>query len=304
MNLLKNFGLFTLRSQLHAGLLALVFSLAPIFGIPLVAWVAIMIIGLVTLRHGAGQGFIVLVWSAVPSLVMVFLSTDMYFFSQVLCGGLIVWFLALLLRAHYPWSVLLEIAAWLAIVVVLVAHLAFGGEIYAWWAAKLHALIAQYNQAIVDEDVELMIPKQALFYVTHIATGFLTAMVCLNAVFNLLVARWWQALIFNPGGLSREFLTIRLSYRLVIGLIIAAVLAALRVEWAFDLLPIFLGAFFIAGFSLMNAWLMRFKRGWIWLLLFYILLLLRFMIIGAAVMVMAIVDSIVDIRKRWIVKKS
>lgn len=258
MNLIKNFGLFILRSQLHAGILTLVFSLAPILGVPFVGWLSIIMIGLVTLRHGAVPGLLILVWSAVPSIAMLFLSTDMFFLSQVIFGGLVVWFFALLLRAQYSWSSLLEIIAWFAVIVVLIAHVALGGEIYTWWAAKLHTLILQYNKALANEDVEVVIPAHAMFYLTHVATGFLTAMICLNAVFNLLVARWWQALIYNPGGLSREFLTVRLNYRMVIGLVIVAVLAACTVSWAFDLLPIFLGAFFIAGFSLMNAWLVRF----------------------------------------------
>ena len=303
MNLIKNFGLFTLKSQWHAGILALVFALAPMFGIPFIGWVSIVIIGLVTLRKGAFQGGIVLIWGAVPSIVMAFVSTDIFFLSQVLFGGLVVWFVAMLLRAQYSWSHLIEIVAWVAVIVVLATH-AVLNDVYAWWGHKLMDLMVKYNQAISNEGVELAVPEKAMFYITHIATGFLTAMICLNAVFNLLVARWWQSVIFNPGGLSREFLNIRLNYRLVIGLVIAAVLVAVKIYWAFDLLPIFLVAFFIAGFSLVNACLLRLKRGWLWMILFYVLLLLRFVFMGAAVMVIAIVDSIVDIRRRWIVKKA
>ncbi len=302
MNLLRNFGLYTLRSQLHAGILVLVFALTPMFGIPFIGWVSIIIIGLVTLRKGAVQGGLVLVWAAVPSIVMAFVSTDMFFISQVLFGGLIVWFFAILLRAQYSWSHLVEIIAWVAVIVVLITH-AVVGDVYAWWGHKLADLMAKYNQAMSNEGVELAVSEKAMFYVTHMATGFLTAMICLNAVFNLLVARWWQAMIYNPGGLSREFLTIRLNYRMIVGLVIAAVLVLVNVGWAFDLLPVFLVAFFIAGFSLVNASLLRFKRGWIWMILFYALLLLRFIFMAAAVMVIAIIDSVVDIRGRWLVKK-
>ena len=301
MKVIERFGRFILRSQLHAGILALVFAVAPILGIPFLGWLSIIIVGLVTLRKGAVEGFIVLIWSAVPAIVMAFMSTEMFLLSQVLFGGIVVWFFSLLLRAQYAWAQLLEIMAWIGIVIVLLVHGGFD-NIYAWWTAKLHALFSQYNSVSGGDDVAQALSAQHIYYLTHVATGFFISMISLNAVFNLIIARWWQASIFNPGGLKHEFLMIRLSYRLTIALLIAIVLAFFRVAWSFDLLPVLLVVFFVAGFSLMNAWLVRMKNGWIWMLLFYVLLVLRFIFISAAVMMVAIIDSIFDIRKRWIKK--
>lgn len=303
MNLIKRFGLYILRSQVHAGILALVFALAPMFNIPFIGWISIVIVGLVTLRNGAAQGFLVLIWSAVPSIVMAFMSTDIFFLSQVLFGGFVVWLFALLLRAQYTWSSIVEMITWFAVIIVFIAH-AVKPDLYGWWSVQLQHWIAEYNKAVAGEDLALTVPADSMFYLTHLATGFSTAMVCLNAIFNLLVARWWQSLIYNPGGLSREFLTIRLSYRITIGLVIVAVLLALKLSLLLDLLPILLVAFFVAGFSLVNACLVGLKRAWVWMLLFYILLVVQYVFIAPAVIVLAIVDSIIDIRKRWIIKKS
>lgn len=301
MNAVQRFGSFILRSQLHAGLLALLFALAPIFGLPFIGWLSIIIVGLVTLRKGALEGLLVLMWSAVPALAMTFVATDIFLVSQVLFSGIVVWFFSLLLRAQLSWAQLLEIMAWIGIVLVLLAHGCFD-NIYAWWGAKIQTLVAQYDSLGNGNAVSKSMSAEHIYYLTHIATGFFVSMISLNAVFNLLVARWWQASIFNPGGLKQEFLMIRLSYRVALALLAVAILAFCNVTWSFDLLPVLLVVFFVAGFSLMNAWLVRFRNAWVWMLLFYVLLVLRFMFFGAAVMVVAIVDSIIDIRKRWFKK--
>lgn len=303
MQAINQFGHFLLRKRLHAGVAALLFAIAPVLGIPFIGWLATIIIGLVTLRQGAGEGLVVLGWSAIPAVVMTFIATDAFLLSQVITSGLVVWFLAITLNARYSWSHLIEIMAWLAIAAILIAHGA-SDNIYAFWATKLNAIVAHYNQQFADDGIKVSLSTTNMYYITHVATGFFVAMVLLNAVFNLLVARWWQAKLFNPGGFQREFLSIRLSYRLVIALAVFALLAAFKVNWVLDLFPIVLIAFFVGGFSVMNAWLLHLKNGRIWMILFLVLLIVRFMFIGAAVMIVAMVDSVVDIRKRWIMKKS
>lgn len=303
MQAINQFGQFLLRKRLHAGVVALLFALAPIVGIPLIGWLATIVVGLVTLRQGAAEGLIVLCWSAVPAVVMSFVATDAYLLSQVITSGIVVWFLALMLNTRYSWSHLIEIMAWFAIAAILIAH-GMSDNIYAFWTAKLNAIVAHYNQVYADDGFKLSLSAKNTYYITHIATGFFVSMVLLNAVFNLLVARWWQARLFNPGGFQREFLGIRLSYRLVITFAVLALLAVLKVEWVLDLFPVVMVAFFVGGFSVMNAWLLHLKHGRILMILFLVLLILRFMFVGVAVMIVAMVDSIVDVRKRWIMKKS
>lgn len=297
MDVIKRFGHYVLRSHFHAGIIALICAIAPIVGIPFIGWLSVVIVSLVTLRKGAKEGFLVLLWSAIPPLVAAGLSLPLFLLSQIVFGSLVVWFFSWLLRNHYSWSRMLEIASWLSMIIVLIVHATFN-NVYSWWTDKITGLLSQLNSA-VGQQMAVTIEPDRLFYIVHLATGFVISGVILNAVFNLLVARWWQAVMFNPGGLRKEFLSIRLSYWMIAAVALSAVLVAVQFEWAWDLLPVFLVTFFVAGFSFISAYCLRLKRGFIWLLIFYIILVLQLMYVSAAVIVVAFVDTLVDFRKRW-----
>ena len=106
MKAITQFGHYILRNRLHAGVFALLFAIAPVLGIPFIGWLSTVIVGLITLRQGIGEGLLVLGWSAIPAVVMAIIHADFFMLSQVLTGGFAVWFLAILLN-YICWKLVL-----------------------------------------------------------------------------------------------------------------------------------------------------------------------------------------------------
>jgi len=117
-------------------------------------------------------------------------------------------------------------------------------------------------------------------------------------VICLIIARWWQAQLYNAGGFRLEFHALRLSPVQVVGLmLVAASLLAMGPAfrlWAWlPLVPML-----FAGLALTHAMLTA--RGWGgWLGLFYAVLLLL-PPIKQFLVVLAAMDGWLDFRRRWL----
>lgn len=296
MNFLARIGEFSLRSQLQAGLLAFVCSLPAVIGVPFIAWLGMMVVGLVSLRRGFTQGLIVMIWSALPSFVLFCMGDMQLFCQQILLGTFILFLLAMLLRVVESWSLVIEIATWIAVAAVLIMHACIP-NLYEYWHQYLLAMAGNIHGA---RDLTTALSDRAWFYMTHTATGLAVAGVMVNGLFNLLVARGWQAALFNPGGLKQEFFHIRLSRFLVILLLIVLVLLfAFKIELMWDALPILVLAYFVNGLSLLHWKFAQLKWMWFFVVIYYVLLVFWFVIIGSLTALMGLLDSLIDSRKRF-----
>jgi hypothetical protein len=120
---------------------------------------------------------------------------------------------------------------------------------------------------------------------------------CSSVVVGLVLARWWQATLYNPGGFRSEFHELRLPPVMALGLLAAAIgITAIGGDYAFWAL-IFTVPLGIAGLALVHGVVGRMQWGRGALVGVYLALLL----IGWAkfiLLLMALVDSFVNIRAR------
>ena len=125
--------------------------------------------------------------------------------------------------------------------------------------------------------------------------GLVNAITC---VLCLLLARWWQALLYNPGGFREEFHGLRLSPALgsTLAVLILAI-STLGLEyrpWA----VLFAVPLTFAGLGLVHARAAYRGQGLGYLVLFYLLWVMldpvKLIVIGFAV-----ADSWIDFRSRW-----
>ena len=69
MGMLHRFASYVMRGRRQAVIVGLLFTILPLFG-----WVSNVIVSLVTLRKGAKEGAIVLLWIILPAVVVAFVS--------------------------------------------------------------------------------------------------------------------------------------------------------------------------------------------------------------------------------------
>jgi len=157
-------------------------------------------LGLVTLRRGAVAGFGLMAWALLPGVVWLIWRNE----ASPLVLMVTTTALAAVLRQTISWSRTLVAAA---IVGVLISALL--GLLAPQMAVELRELAQQLTQALAGKDPRLadLASPEALY---EILLGGLVAGHLGSALISLVVARWWQALLYHPGGLRAEFHQLRL----------------------------------------------------------------------------------------------
>ena len=281
---MKGLAEFVMRGRLQALMVAVIGAGSLMF-----CWISAAVVALVTLRKGAGAGASLLAWTLLPA------GTLLYAFGDsgplaLLVGTAAI---ALVLRAtvNLPLAVLSSIAVGGITGLFL---LAFGGEqldqIVAYFSEFLATLEQQLSQG--GEPVVLVRPD------AQQVAGMMGAGTALTAVLCLLLARYWQAALYNPGGFGEEFRALYYPPAMTAAMALGAVaLASLGVgyrTWAMIcVIPL---AF--AGLALVHARAVWRGQGRGWLVGFYIALLV-FDPVKLMVVFAAIADSWFNFRQRW-----
>lgn len=187
---------------------------------PPVSIVSSASVALVTLRRGAVEGLVVLGCSTLIAAVLGFFLLGNYQF--VLFYGMVlwvpVWLISIVLREGRYLSLAVEIAVLLGILGVVGFYL-YNTEPAAMWKTMLSQMIPP-NAPV--EDVQ-----RAFDMLSHYMTGIVAAASVFGLLFGLFLGRWWQALLYNPGGFRQEFLSLSTPPRLAIGSIFLVIIASL-----------------------------------------------------------------------------
>ena len=265
------FGEFINRGLKEASLVALIFSLIPFFG-----WVSSVITALVTMRSGAQRGGVVLIVTLVPSLILLWFGTNAPWVISMILGSVLCWILAITLRETGSWGQVFLASVVFTIVIALFLHLTIG-DTQAYWLALLQKIYAQADKEAAQF---LQVPANMslgsyLKAVSAVITPMIILMQVLLALVNLLIARWWQASLFNPGGLGKELLETRLSFwaTVILAVTVAAIYLGIRAGW--DVLPTVIMVFFLAGLVAFHNYvkLRGNKILLLWLLYVFVVLL-------------------------------
>lgn len=178
-------------------------------GIPMFFWVSAAAVGLVTLRRGIQDGGVVCLWAIVPAAVVAWYGEIMPVFA---IPGVMA--LAWLLRTTVRWSWVLGAAAVLGL--AFSASLISVGETYLEYVTQMFAQVFEGVEQDAGSSVVIEPPTALEVAGMFGLVQTVTLTVC------TLIARWWQAMLFNPGGFRSEFHGIRLAPIQALGLIAAA----------------------------------------------------------------------------------
>lgn len=281
--------------------------------IPVVGIVGIIIAALITLRKGIVEGGLLTIAATLPYIISSLMTGTSESTLPIVLWAVVgvavlsnalTWVFAVMLRRQASWSLILQIAALLGVLVVSIIHLAYP-EIADWWGGQLQAYYSQAktmtamlkSTATSGGDVQL----EAINATKQYATGLMVVGVLFNAVLQLIAARWWQSLVFSPGSLRKELHAIRLSQLAGVLFAVSLVLWYLGNSVVLDIMPILFVLFGAAGLSLVHYLfgLLNTNTRWFWLAVFYIALLISMPTSLVLVSLIALLDIWFDVRKRF-----
>lgn len=166
-------------------------------------------VALVALRAGASAVFQTLVFALPVASLLGFLLTGDGL--AVLTYLLLQWCPLVLLGLWLGMTRSLASAILLALVpallVIVIDLLLHGGDIEHWRSLLEPARKTLAEANLMDEAGR----ERLLQFLASWMTGILAAGYFLQNVFSLLIARWWQSQLYNPGGFRQEFHQLRLN---------------------------------------------------------------------------------------------
>lgn len=277
---------FVMRGRLQA-----TFAVVIAAALPMLFWVSAAAGSLVLLRRGLNDALGIVVWALLPTLLW-------WYFGEprpllVLFGTLV---LAVVLRASVSWTRVLLASVLLGVLYGVIIDAVFG-ETVKRNAAELLELMPQmlgeaYQQMSADEQARVG------NLLTPVLTGLMAALLQLLSLLSLLLGRYWQALLYNPGGFAREFRAVRLPAPIAVALLVGIfLLPGLGIELAM-LTPLCSVPLAFAGVSLLHGLVAQQRLGRFWLVGLYVSLLLFMQLVYPLLVVLAVVDSLFDFRGR------
>jgi hypothetical protein len=281
---LKGLAEFVMRGRLQA-LLVIVAGAGSI----LFCWISAAALALVTLRKGAGPGAWLYLWALLPA------GTLLYAFGDsgplALLSGTMVLALVLRTTVNLPLAVLAAIGVGVATGLVLFT---LADEYLAQLVTYFSEFLAAVEQDSSKVGEALVLPRPDVAQVA----GMLGAGTAMMSTLCLLLARYWQAALYNPGGFGLEFRALRYPVLVTVVLVVAALALfslGLRYRtWAMIcLIPLT-----FAGLALVHARAAARGQGTGWLAGFYVVWLI-FDPVKLLVVFFAIADSWLNFRRRW-----
>jgi hypothetical protein len=248
--------------------------------LPLLNLLNPVMVGLVALRKGWQEGIVIFAWALLPLGAWPWAMIGDVVPLIMLVG---ISALALLLRETESWefTLLAAIAIGLCVEIYLRVQ-----------PAVLDVLMAQveiYLQNNNPQDLQIADVRNAMVTVIGAVYMFLSIML-------LMLARWMQAALYNPGGFKQEFHRLRVEQKVGLILIAAMLLASFGVlipeAWVLYLVIPLL----FSGIALVHAVVAIKNLSRMWLVTFYVLLMLPITV--QMLVLFALIDSWYDFRTR------
>lgn len=269
---------FAMRSRLHAIAISLIAA-----AIPPLAWLSTIIVALVCLRHGVVTGSMLVLWTILPMGGWVYVSGD----PSVLLTLVSTAGLALLLRKTLSWEV------------VLMASLVFSAisaGMFEWLApGVIDRLIQIYMEYLQQLDASMQVSAEDA---QAVLVGFFALGQALAMMVLLIIARWCQSGLYNPGGFKKEFHQLRLSSGFAAVIVAMMMLCFVFNEVLGRWLLLLTVPLLFSGLSFVHWFMAEKKLSKSWAIVFYVALLLLFQLVYPLLASIALMDSWFNLRNR------
>ncbi|WP_332730701.1 hypothetical protein [Pseudomonas sp. ESBL2] len=268
---------FIMRGRVQATLVVVISAV-----LPLLFWLSAAAGSLVLLRRGFKDATSVIAGGLLAGLAVWVMGDPITFL--VIAGALA---LAAMLRAEHPWSRVLLASAVFAVAFSLVLDLAL--------AQTFDVLAKAFAEAMPKIEGQPVLSGELIRPVLVASTA---VTVQLFSVLALMLARYWQAALYNPGGFGREFCELKLPKQTMAVLVAVMVVAPFIGPQFIILASASSLVLVLAGIALMHGLVAQGRLAGFWLVGMYVTLPLIMQLIYPLLMVLAIVDSLIDFRGR------
>lgn len=280
---MRSIAEFVMRGRMQATLAVAIMVVPGLF------WFGAAIASLVLLRKGANQAISVGMVGLVIGLVS-------WYFERptpllVLLGALV---LAQTLRITISWVYVLLVSVLISVGCYWLFYLNPTNQM----AEMVTVAIAQFPEML--QQTYQITPEQSVAMAKIAAPIVIPLMYAIGiqllSIVSLLVARYWQALLYNSGGFREEFYQLRMP----IGVMTALVIGMLIVPNLIDSLVVLTFACSIplvfAGLSLIHALFAKAQMN-VGIVVFYIMFIVAIYVFYPLLVILAIVDSFLNLRK-------
>jgi hypothetical protein len=166
-------------------------------------------VALVTLRRGGLEGLTILGSSSLAAGLLGAFLIGNYLFPllYVMVLWLPVWLISIVLREGRHLSLAVEIAVLLGVIGVISFYGYVDDPLTIWKQALAQMVPANAPVEDIQHTIDIL---------AHYMTGVVAAGSVFGLLLGLFLGRWWQAILFNPGGFKQEFLALQTQPRLAL----------------------------------------------------------------------------------------
>lgn len=277
---MKAFAQWAIQSRLRTTAAAFV-----CMATPLLFWIGAALVGLVILRHGWRDGRSVLIWAVLPAIAWASIGDPTPLMAII---GVSV--LAVILQQTIRLDYTLYLATGLGVAMSFLLPVLM---------PEFLALVAESTQVLIQESLvdqpELLVKLEPLF--APMIGGVFAALHTLAIILSLLLARYWQSELYNPGGFGREFKALRLPVAYCAPVVTIMFVAASISPELVGVIPVLTVIMMLAGLSLLHG-LTTIKAVSGWMVPVYVALLIFGPYTYTLLIFLALMDSALNFRKR------
>lgn len=218
---------YVARGPLQATLVVAVSALLSLI-LPPLGYLGGAAVSLVTLRMGWRQGLLLILGAMIVTglLGMLLIGNPLAGVIFGLTFWLPLWVMAVSLRRTANLVRSLLLGALFGVVTVLLFHSGTADPAQWWFDLLQEALQKSITEMSDAEQVQFL---QNLKVIAGLMTGGAAAVLSASLIGCLLLGRWWQALLYNPGGFGEEFRSLRLGRSFTLGFLAVLLFFALGV---------------------------------------------------------------------------
>ncbi|MCF6190036.1 MAG: hypothetical protein L3J51_06145 [Cocleimonas sp.] len=294
---------FIMAGRMQAAIFVVLSTLISLVLSPLIVF-SNAAIALIILRKGWQQGII---YALLASVTLVVASILQQQASSGLLAGVATWLPMVLLSSALAvtnsWGKTLQLTLLLGTSGVLLFHLTHP-DASAFWQPVLEQvkpllIKTQQTYQLSESKIDEIINNAS-----HWMTGTFAAAFAIIAILSLIIARNWQALLYNPGGFGEEFRQIRIGKQASIAFIVGIAIAVITANHLIiELIMVGIAVFMFQGLSLAHSFVKQRGMSISWLVGLYVLMFLLLIQMIVLLATFGLVDNFTDFRQK-IVKKN